>query len=533
MMKKLYWGGWLLFAVLGVLALVKAAGITPGIERLLPGNVTELNDHWQTTVQDGTAEYRCTVPDEAEGRLRLCMKTYLAEFTLLLDDEPVYEFTDPYGLKGRSQHMLHLPEGAQGKTLILRTPCADPAEATAERLGNLYLGGEDEVFIRLFEDNVHALAFMIFTALLGGGMLAAAYCLRKSIAREIAWGLVHFGVFCLVAGIWVLTDSELLLFVTNRAAVIALVSFVSFMMMPTFLLRFLASILGKSRAFSVLCRLFCLVTVGYLVNYTVEAVPSYYLLAPTHLLIVCALVLVLWTGFRRMRDGGRGRREMRQIMWGFGLLSIFVLLALAVFIYNPVSQYARLYCVGIFLFMLCLMQAAITRLYGQMEESANVTAYRKLAYMDMMTGMENRTAFMEEQERDASAVGRAYLMFDINNLKQINDRCGHLAGDEVIVNAARCIQEVFGAIGKCYRIGGDEFVVILPNGANGEAEDGLARMRARVRRMNDENEILLDIAAGCAIQEDENETADQLFRRADARMYAEKQRMKQTALQNG
>lgn len=50
---------------------------------------------------------------------------------------------------------------------------------------------------------------------------------------------------------------------------------------------------------------------------------------------------------------------------------------------------------------------------------------------------------------------------DINGLKAVNDTLGHSAGDELIRAAARCISQVLGRYGKCYRIGGDEFIAIL------------------------------------------------------------------------
>ena len=55
----------------------------------------------------------------------------------------------------------------------------------------------------------------------------------------------------------------------------------------------------------------------------------------------------------------------------------------------------------------------------------------------------------------------AFVLFDIDKLKIINDTYGHDCGDQVIAMAAQCILEVFGPLGECYRIGGDEFCVIL------------------------------------------------------------------------
>lgn len=49
------------------------------------------------------------------------------------------------------------------------------------------------------------------------------------------------------------------------------------------------------------------------------------------------------------------------------------------------------------------------------------------------------------------------IMMDVNGLKTVNDSCGHMAGDELIIGAAKCIQTSMGEYGKVYRVGGDEF----------------------------------------------------------------------------
>ena len=82
---------------------------------------------------------------------------------------------------------------------------------------------------------------------------------------------------------------------------------------------------------------------------------------------------------------------------------------------------------------------------------------------DSMTGMNNRNAFqlhwsaMLEQPPEALAI----IVFDVDNLKQINDQCGHQAGDSAISTCAHQIRLVFEGAGSCYRTGGDEFEVFI------------------------------------------------------------------------
>jgi diguanylate cyclase (GGDEF)-like protein len=86
------------------------------------------------------------------------------------------------------------------------------------------------------------------------------------------------------------------------------------------------------------------------------------------------------------------------------------------------------------------------------------------SYNDEMTGLYNRRAYDDTlrglMERD-SLDDITIVVFDVNGLKRINDTIGHAAGDELIKTAAKMINKHFGEYGKCFRIGGDEFVAIL------------------------------------------------------------------------
>lgn len=385
------------------------------------------------------------------------------------------------------------------------------------------MGEEHEVVIKLLRDNLYALIFTVFALLLGAGVLIAACWLRKGISGEMLRCLAGFGAFILTTGVWVLTDSELLLLVTNRVAVVSLISFVSFMVMPAFLLCFIKYILGGKRIFDVLRRLFILLAAAYLLNYLIQAVPGHLLLAPAHLLCVCSLAVVIGTGLKTLKKGKN--REVRRVMEGFGLLSVFVIAALVVFVINPLSGYSSLYCLGIFVFILYLMGAVLGHLYGQIKEKADIAAYKSLAYMDAMTGMKNRAAYIEAQRRAEDIAGLSCIMLDINNLKRINDQHGHQAGDDAIITAARAIQETFGGDGTCFRIGGDEFVVLLRDRSPDEIAAGLDGMRENLSLWTRSGGSSVDIAAGYAARR-EGETVAGMLRRADAGMYRDKQRMK-------
>jgi diguanylate cyclase (GGDEF)-like protein len=137
----------------------------------------------------------------------------------------------------------------------------------------------------------------------------------------------------------------------------------------------------------------------------------------------------------------------------------------------------------------------------------------RLSRTDPLTGCLNRRG-LEAQVRRALEWGRdfALVTLDLDDLKSVNDRDGHAAGDAVLCSAVWLLQEAVRPSDAVGRLGGDEFAILLP-GAGPE-------VAARVR---DRAEFALSVAApascGVAVYPADGTTADALFRHADAEVY--------------
>ena len=141
----------------------------------------------------------------------------------------------------------------------------------------------------------------------------------------------------------------------------------------------------------------------------------------------------------------------------------------------------------------------------------------KLSYRDMLTGLYNRNRYIERLEAykqvQDQQIGAIYI--DLNGLKKVNDEQGHRAGDELIVRAAGTIAGIFAE--DAYRVGGDEFVVILLDVSREE----FARKTEQLHRQMQENSV--DASIG-GVWQASTENLEDLLRRADENMYREKKR---------
>ena len=153
------------------------------------------------------------------------------------------------------------------------------------------------------------------------------------------------------------------------------------------------------------------------------------------------------------------------------------------------------------------------------------------ARIDPLTGVKNRHAYLEEEtlidRQLAESAGEnapelALAIMDVNDLKEVNDRKGHQAGDQYIREAAGIIAGIFRQ-GRIFRIGGDEFLALVRGSDYARLEDLLQEMRDHNDRALRDGGIV--IAAGAARLEGDPSLAP-VFQRADKSMYADKKRLK-------
>ncbi|MBO4450640.1 MAG: GGDEF domain-containing protein [Clostridiales bacterium] len=170
--------------------------------------------------------------------------------------------------------------------------------------------------------------------------------------------------------------------------------------------------------------------------------------------------------------------------------------------------------------------------YREKEEQLKKLANAKLlARTDELTGVKNSTAFKEYVDRiDAQIASEeenlafAVVMCDINDLKQTNDTKGHKSGDTEIKQTSKLICGTFQH-SPVFRVGGDEFVVVL-TGGDYIQRDLLMNVFRDVTDTNRRTGSGPDVAAGMAVYENGDKKFSDVFQRADHLMYENKKAVK-------
>jgi len=144
-----------------------------------------------------------------------------------------------------------------------------------------------------------------------------------------------------------------------------------------------------------------------------------------------------------------------------------------------------------------------------------------LAELDGMTGLYNRSKYlsmMETEYRKDPLISA--IFWDINDLKLVNDTKGHGVGDELIRNVADVIHEMVTELDKGYRIGGDEFVLIMRGSDERALQKKVEEWEAALAKKSEAVGMSLSVSMGYATGSGAN--LDEVVSEADRRMYKNK-----------
>ena len=191
--------------------------------------------------------------------------------------------------------------------------------------------------------------------------------------------------------------------------------------------------------------------------------------------------------------------------------------------------------------MMLEIEEYITNLFETKEELSQTREHAArmdvMAHRDALTGIRNRTAYETEAEKLEWEIGGgtaefAIAMIDLNFLKRINDTFGHEKGNVAIKKLCEMVCRIF-AHSPVFRIGGDEFVVILKGHDLQTADELLAAFRGELAAQDKDERLepweKVSAAIGIAYYErGTDESASNVFARADKVMYEDKRRMRAT-----
>lgn len=384
-------------------------------------------------------------------------------------------------------------------------------------------------------------SFITCVLLMFVGLLLAVADIPINMRNQKNHELLYLGLFSICVSIWCLAELHIVELFFDDSRLVQMVSCCSLMLIPFALILYLNAAIGFKNRF-VFPVLSGLCVLGFVASWTLHLLKIkdvHETLTFAHINVVIASITLIYSVIKTTVIRGRGQgAKIYRVLKAIGLCSIAVaaIVDMGRFYSGHTNDSAMFVRIGMLIFTICYGSSSLENTVNAVKKGAQAEFASKLAYHDGLTGAGNRTAF-EERLGELEALKNTdvpvgIVMFDVNDLKYVNDNLGHPVGDSMIITAADIISSSFGDnCDECFRIGGDEFAVIMQGGNVKERyEKCMVAFDEQTKRHNSapDCKFRISIAHGFFIfsRECEVEHIDDAYKMADKNMYETKRAMK-------
>ena len=493
-------------------------------------------------ISDGETGIFNTLPESAANADVLFFRAKNVFYSVYIDGEPVCEpdfgespfYTNSTGVRYIS---VSLSPDYVGKEVEIRYTVA----YSGSRCGfdGFRIGSSSGAILSVISEKL--VAFIVCVLMLFSGLFLSIADIPINMRAQKNHELLFLGLFSICVSVWCLSELNIIQLFFDDSRLLHVLSCGSLMLIPIPLVLYLDKAIGFKLRFIVplVCTLSILEFVVCWTLHLLKIKDIHDTITASHALIGISAILLIYSFIKNLISArGKSTSRIYRVLRSVGMASI----GIAAFIDIPryymglTGDSAQFVRVGILIFTICYGIASLENTINAVKKGVQTEFISKLAYQDGLTGVGNRTAFeerLDELEKiKATAAPIILIMFDVNDLKFVNDNLGHPLGDSMIKTAAEMIRSSFEPSGgECFRIGGDEFAVIMHgNGVATRYDKHINEFADQMELHNRDmgNKFRISIAhgffiynSGCGV-----DTIKEAFKKADEHMYETKREMK-------
>lgn len=426
---------------------------------------------------------------------------------------------------GYCWNFVNLPYNTNDIEIIITSPY----ESCLKNVPTVYIGNDFSLPAHIITKDILPFALCIIMLVLG--IVLSLYHIFISRNISTSGKLLKLGLFSIFLSIWSINECSLTTLLLKNNLVTSYLSFLSLMLLCFPFAMFVQTFYeDESKIWNWFCQVnlvqiaLCLVLAFTGIADLRETVWT------THIMMVILAAIIVVQSFRLINNGIHSRTVKIHISCLF-ICVITLAMDMAGFYFGSGdgNTFGR---IGFLTYIIALGISSARESTSLMKMGQEANAYQTLAYTDQMTGLNNRTCFnVDFAKLSENPTDIAVLDFDLNNLKYVNDTFGHSAGDLYINSCGTIIYEIFNGLGKCYRVGGDEFVALIEKASSIDMTHYLAMLESSVDASNREHKaskMKMQIAYGYAIYDpDTDKNLEDTYNRADKMMYINKKEKKE------
>lgn len=460
---------------------------------------------------------------------------------VLVDGQQIYEtkvYESPYYNRspGNIWNQITIDRSYRGKCLELQVYMV--YDTNAITIDHVFWGDGEDIIHSIVSDKLMDLFLSILMILIGIIMIfmqIIPFFQRKNKNE----GIIYLGLYATLVGFWSLLETNVLQIYMDDVRIVQILDNMVMIVdnLPLILyLDYYYNLLKRP-----LIRFYAYFQVGYIllcVGVQFSGIKDFHHMLKgawisTFLNVALLFACAIYFCYQFMKAKKLDKQVAIQL---FGILALVIATFISATNYTQVDTMdrAQFLRVGMLFFIIFFGISSQIRTYHLMEQGLKYDIVKNLAYMDGLTGVGNRTAYLEKLEKlkqQDEEISLGIVFLDINNLKQVNDQQGHELGDRLICTAANIIQNTYGRQGEVFRIGGDEFCVLL-EGENLENryQNTTDEFYHAIDEINKEGNLPMkvQIAQGFSVCRDAKASkVNKAISEADERMYSDKRRLKE------
>lgn len=429
------------------------------------------------------------------------------------------------------------PENDGSVITIDQTATADDAFTG---LGPVYTGNFNDIWLMLIGNRFLQMFSGLFLVLLGMLMTIILPYLNFKVRFMNIFFLIISMLDC---GVYLLCYSDVMVLLTHGSYDLYLVEYYSFYCMAACILGLIISEHPKESF--IYERLFEIINILFPVLAAIITNVSDYslvdLLIPYYGLFgiesVCIIIsTIIHSRNKRLASKnsmyGNGRRVNFTL---FGLV-FYTLCNMATIIRQLMhnthgtslsfTNHGSEMAIGIIVLSLCFLMSYFVNDIDRAYEQTEKEKIEGLAYTDKLTGFSNRARVSQLLSSDYLSVrGYSIISIDLDHLKYVNDNFGHSAGDKLLSDFAALLKDVFSNAFVLGRMGGDEFIAVVPDMRTTKITEQMYELRRGCEKLSENSPFKYEFSWGSAgTPDDPDGTPQDIFNLADNQMYEMKQK---------
>lgn len=505
-----------------------------GNELALDARLSDLN--FGELSRGATIDLYVDLPAQLNGGYTIELLVYLCSVEAYVDDKMIYDYALDSVTKdimiGSGYHFINLPEDITGKTLHIRTVMNERDAYTSIPTPKCVKTSVDQLAFA----NYQLVNAWIGIFVMGLGFVLTLVSIFATLYNRIYKRLVYIGLFANLMGCWSLMNNKVCQVFSNNYIANTTFEYLCIYLAPIPFALLMYDMRSSDNSWRrTICKVVCTALIIFgvaspILHYT-NTVRFPEILPVFHVIILTSVVALALAGYITVKH-----KTASETITAVAMILVIGVIALDICRFN-IQKYIfpnygmlmnSFIPLGTLVFVIMLLVSYLSYLYDMVMTKTEKETLTRLAYHDQLTGLYNRTKYEEDlTSLDENGKDFAIVSFDVNDLKQVNDTYGHSRGDLLLTSFSNIILRNFADLGTCYRIGGDEYVVIVDAANLSKITNALVNLTMDEKDKSKELEFTLTSSYGVAYRSEiKNNEAYGVYRIADQRMYAMKSETK-------